>query len=42
MNPSHNPPALPREEIIRQLEQFPILVLQAALVLLEIPEPQSE
>jgi hypothetical protein len=36
MNPSHNPPAWPREETVRQLEQFSVEVLQVVLLLLQI------
>jgi len=31
-----------REEIVRQLEQFPVEVLEAALLILQAREPKSD
>jgi len=38
MNSNHKSPALAREEIIRQLEAFPVEVLEAALLVLQMRE----
>ena len=39
--PSSRPPRLSSEEIIRRLEEFPMEVLQAALLVLQMRQKQA-
>ena len=42
MTRSQNKPEVIREEMVRQLEQFPTEVLEAALVILQMRQTESK